>query len=106
MRGVLWSIEPWLVMVGLSILKFAGDYRFYDMFILINPYYRISNIAKPIAVGGENTYDHEEMSCCGMTHPRMFLTKEERITHLNKYKEWLQNEAKGVDEAIAKLKEA
>lgn len=38
-------------------------------------------------------------------HHRMFLTKEEKITHLGKYKEWLQNEAKGVDEAIAKLKE-
>ncbi len=50
-------------------------------------------------------YDHEEMNCCTMTHPRMFLTKEEKITHLTKYKEWLQNEAKGVDEAIAKLKE-
>jgi hypothetical protein len=35
----------------------------------------------------------------------MFLTKEEKITHLNKYKEWLENEAEGVDEAIAKLKE-
>ena len=34
----------------------------------------------------------------------MFLTKEEKITHLNKYKEWLENEAEGVDEAIAKLK--
>jgi len=34
----------------------------------------------------------------------MFLTKEEKIDHLNKYKEWLENEAKGVDEAIAKLK--
>ncbi len=53
-----------------------------------------------------NMYNHEEMNCCGEMHPRMFLTKEERITHLNKYKEWLQNEAKGVDEAIAKLKEA
>ena len=34
----------------------------------------------------------------------MFLTKEEKITHLNKYKAWLENEAKGVDEAITKLK--
>ena len=52
-------------------------------------------------------HDHEESCCCGgFHHPRMFLTKEEKITHLNKYKEWLQNEAKGVDEAIAKLKEA
>jgi hypothetical protein len=47
------------------------------------------------------------MDCCGGSfHPRMFLTKEEKITHLSKYKEWLENEAKGVDEAIAKLKEA
>jgi hypothetical protein len=50
-------------------------------------------------------YHNEEYDCC--SHPsRMFLTKEEKITHLNKYREWLQNEAKGVDEAIAKLKEA
>jgi hypothetical protein len=57
--------------------------------------------------GGENTYDHEETAwCCGFTHPRMYLTKDEKITQLNKYKEWLENEAKGVDEAIAKLKEA
>jgi hypothetical protein len=34
----------------------------------------------------------------------MFLTKEEKIAHLNKYKEWLENEAKGVDETIAELK--
>jgi hypothetical protein len=51
-------------------------------------------------------HTHEECDCCGdHTHPRMFLTKEEKITHLNKYKDWLQNEAKGVDEALAKLKE-
>ncbi len=35
----------------------------------------------------------------------MFLTKEEKIEHLNKYKQWLENEVKGLDEAIAKLKE-
>ena len=53
-------------------------------------------------------HNHEEMCCCtgGEFHPRMFLTKEEKITHLNKYKEWLQNEAKGVDEAIERLKQA
>ncbi len=53
-------------------------------------------------------YDNEEMSCCGhgYAHGRMYLTKQEKIDHLNKYKEWLQNEAKGVDEAIAELKEA
>ncbi len=56
--------------------------------------------------GGDNTYGNEEFDCCGFTHPRMFLTKEERILHLNKYKEWLENETKGVNEAIAKLKEA
>ncbi len=51
-------------------------------------------------------YHHEECDCnCG-PHGRMFLTKEEKIEHLTKYKEWLQNETKGVDEAIAKLKEA
>ncbi len=51
-----------------------------------------------------NTH-HEENICYCTPHPRMFLTKEEKINHLNKYKEWLENEAKGVDEAIAKLKE-
>jgi hypothetical protein len=35
----------------------------------------------------------------------MFLTKKEKIESLHKYKEWLENETKGVDEAIAKLKE-
>ena len=49
-------------------------------------------------------HDEESTGCC-TGHQRMFLTKEERITHLNKYKEWLQNETKGVDEAIAKLKQ-
>jgi hypothetical protein len=47
---------------------------------------------------------HEETVCCCTPHPRMFLTKEEKIAHLKKYKEWLENEAKGVDEALAKLK--
>ncbi len=50
-------------------------------------------------------YDNEEYDCCN-DPPRMFLTKDEKIVHLNKYRECLQNEAKGVDEAIAKLKEA
>jgi len=36
----------------------------------------------------------------------MFLTKEEKIDHLNKYKEWLESEARGVNDAVAKLKEA
>jgi hypothetical protein len=51
-------------------------------------------------------HEQQECNCCDdYMHHRMFLTKEEKITHLGKYKEWLQNEAKGVDEAIAKLKE-
>lgn len=48
---------------------------------------------------------HEENNCCCTPHHRMFLTKEEKIDRLNEYKEWLENEAKGVDEAITKLKE-
>jgi len=36
----------------------------------------------------------------------MFLTKEEKTDQLKKYKEWLENETKGVNEAIAKLKES
>ena len=77
------------------------------MFILIiYIVYPISQNQYEISIGGEkHMYHDEECDCCG-PHARMFLTKEERITHLNKYKEWLQNEAKGVDEAIAKLKEA
>ena len=51
-------------------------------------------------------YQNEEFACCEHGHPRMFLTKEEKIEHLTKYKEWLQNETKGVDEAIANLKKA
>jgi hypothetical protein len=53
--------------------------------------------------------DNDETSCgCHAHghHPRMFLTKQEKIEHLTKYKEWLQNEANGVDEAITNLKEA
>jgi hypothetical protein len=37
---------------------------------------------------------------------RHFLTAEEKIEHLKKYKEWLEMETKGVDEAIANLKKA
>ena len=86
----------------IDIKAYWSKYRFYDTFI--------SNIAYPIL---ETQYlvwrwintHHEENVCCCTSHPRMFLTKEEKINSLNKYKEWLENEAKGVDEAIAKLKE-
>jgi len=37
---------------------------------------------------------------------RHFLTTEEKITRLEEYKEWLDNESKGVAEAIEKLKKA
>jgi len=37
---------------------------------------------------------------------RRFLTTEEKTEKLQKYKEWLENEAKGVSEAIAQLKKA
>ncbi len=34
---------------------------------------------------------------------RRFFTKEERIAELREYQDWLTNEAKGVEEAIAKI---
>ncbi len=48
----------------------------------------------------------ENMYCCtSHGHPgRLFLTKEEKIEKLTEYKNWLDNESKGVEEAIAKLK--
>ena len=48
------------------------------------------------------------MSCetdsdCCCSESRRFLTKEEKLAKLGKYKEWLDNEAKGVHEAMQKL---
>jgi hypothetical protein len=37
---------------------------------------------------------------------RQFLTKEEKIEHLEEYKKWLEQETKGVEEAIYELKKA
>jgi hypothetical protein len=37
---------------------------------------------------------------------RQFLTKEEKIEHLEEYKKWLEQEAKGVEETIKELKKA
>ena len=37
---------------------------------------------------------------------RQFLTTEEKVERLQKYKEWLENEAKGVDEAMKRIKKA
>jgi hypothetical protein len=44
-----------------------------------------------------------ETSCCG-SEGRQFLTTEEKMEKLNTYKKWLQDEAKGVEEAITKIK--
>jgi hypothetical protein len=40
--------------------------------------------------------------CCG--HGRRFLTREEKIKHLEEYKEYLEQEAAGVAERIEELK--
>ena len=45
---------------------------------------------------------HDPHAYCG----RRFLTKDEKIEKLEEYKKWLENEAKGVNEAIEKLKKA
>jgi hypothetical protein len=37
---------------------------------------------------------------------RQFPTKEEQIEHLEEYKKWLEQETKGVEEAIEKIKKA
>ena len=54
-------------------------------------------------------HEHHEMNrihgayChCG----RHFLTTEEKIERLEEYKKWLENEKKGVEEAIDRLKKA
>jgi hypothetical protein len=41
---------------------------------------------------------------CHHAYGRHFLTAEEKIEKLQHYKKWLENEAKGVDETIEKLK--
>jgi len=42
---------------------------------------------------------------CGKYREKRFLALEEKIKKLKAYKEWLNNESKGVEEAISKLKE-
>jgi hypothetical protein len=39
-------------------------------------------------------------------HGRQFLTNDEKIEKLEEYKSWLDNESKGVEEAIERLKKA
>jgi len=42
---------------------------------------------------------------CGCnSQGRRFLTTEEKLQKLNEYKDWLDSESKGVEEAIEKLK--
>ena len=41
---------------------------------------------------------------CGIECHRMFLTTDEKVEKLEKYKEWLEMETKGVEETIEKLK--
>jgi len=46
-----------------------------------------------------------ETYSCG-EQGRRYLTKEEKVNRLKEYKEWLDNESKGVDEAISKVSKA
>ena len=49
----------------------------------------------------------ETTSCCGSEYSgRSFLTSEEKINKLEDYRKWLDNESKGVQESISKLKKA
>ncbi|UCC92438.1 MAG: hypothetical protein JSW25_07125 [Thermoplasmata archaeon] len=44
-------------------------------------------------------HGHDDNTC-----GRHFFTKEERAEVLERYKEWLEKEAKGVEEAIERMK--
>jgi hypothetical protein len=48
-------------------------------------------------------HQKEENICCCTHHGRLFPTKEEKLEKLKEYKSWLDNESKGVEEAIARL---
>ena len=54
--------------------------------------------------GGEKMHHGKEDMCCSPHHRRNFLTKEEKIKKLTEYKNWLDNESKGVEESITELK--
>ena len=62
--------------------------------------YRKTNIV----IGGECMHHGEEGMCCSGHHGRHFPTKDEKLKKLTEYKNWLDNESKGVEEAIAQLK--
>lgn len=63
--------------------------------------YRITNI---VYFGGEKMHHRNQEICCCYSHGRQFLTKEEQLKKLTEYKEWLDNESKGVNEVIEELK--
>ena len=54
-------------------------------------------------MGHGHGHGHGDSCCHGARH---FLTREEKIEHLEMYKEWLEKEAQGVKEAIDELKKA
>jgi hypothetical protein len=61
--------------------------------------HRISDIGEPITIK-----EVKNLNChCG-PHGRHFLTSEEKIEKLEEYKQWLDSESAGVEEAIEKLK--
>jgi hypothetical protein len=49
---------------------------------------------------------NQQHTMCSVHCGRQFLTKEEKIEHLEKYQQWLEQEAKGVKETIEDLKKA
>jgi hypothetical protein len=51
-------------------------------------------------------YGHGIYRNHGMMYWRNFITSEEKIQHLEEYKKSLENEIKGVEELIEKLKKA
>lgn len=55
--------------------------------------------------GGANMYC-ESSACCDESSGRRFLTTDEKVDKLQEYKAWLEHEAKGVEEAIQKMKKA
>ena len=42
--------------------------------------------------------------CCSYGHGRRFLTRAEKVKHLEEYKEYLEQEVAGVAERIEELK--
>ena len=47
---------------------------------------------------------HGPLMGCGPMMGRHFITKEEKVELLERYREWLEKEAKGVNELIEELK--